>query len=419
MLNLKNVKQKMFPAIVAVSTAFFLITLTLVNGFVGISENYKTDDIKLREVEIFPEYVFENNDEILSTISNFQYVERTSQKFFVSMNKNFDVQIGEQTIHCYPYITGRNRNFSFCTKSEALEKKGDAENDPILAGRMFNGTDKKKALIDENTCYILGVRDFSEIIGTKISIVLSDISIDDIEIVGVFSKEYGLYYTDYSKVTEDGIESKLNSDIMEPLFYSDDIMEEVSESKDFEMGLYEAAVFCIDNTDHVGLICKKAMDMFGYANLSMVAAIETKAQNIKNACLFIYLISATILLAALTGMINSLYIKMDKQKKFTEMIIKIGFRKKQICGAYILENLIILAKAEIKAIIAVWVIGLGIDVFMSQGYESIVNGKKYLFLPKMGEVFGFVGLTFLVLILMVTIVSNIQVGRVAAGIEKA
>ncbi len=37
----------------------------------------------------------------------------------------------------------------------------------------------------------------------------------------------------------------------------------------------------------------------------------------------------------------------------------------------------------------------------------------------MGEVFGFVGLTFLVLILTVTVVSNIQVGRVAAGIEKA
>lgn len=382
LLNIKNDRKhaKTFSSILCICITIILVTVSISKGFVKICNSYKTEEPSLREVEMWSEEGEMFNSETMKKISYLPHVSDSSQNYNIQFNQNYKVSIVGTDLECLPLLEGRNRYFSFAPMSTVLANNKMKYVDPIIFGRNFNSKDEKKAIIDEDTCYILGYTNPQDIISKKVTIKFSDITISDVEIVGVCSYMYGYYYSDLKGI--DGVSKKgyLESPLCNPLFFTDDIIQNVIKSEDTVEWSYENLRVFVDNTDNIRNVCEKAMELYGYSSFNMVSSIETKAESVRNICVFLYIIAAVILLIVFISITNSLIIKIERQKKFAEMILKIGYKKKDIRMVYLIEHLLITIKSGLIALCISILSSIGIDMFLVNGYSQTSSHAKFAFL---------------------------------------
>lgn len=408
----------MFSLILFISVVLFLLAVTLFDGFVDVCNSYKTEDVSLCEIQMWPENDSQFNLDVMKKIGNLAHVKDTSQYFNIDLMNEYKLTIVKTDLTCLPMLRGMNRSFSFAPMSFVLSNNKKQYVDPIIYGRNFDSQDVKKAVIDEGTCYVLGYNNPKEIIGETITLTLSDITISDIEIVGVCSYLYGNYYEDLSDTDSMTRTSYLESSLCHPVFFSDDIINEVINSNEVIDWSYENLVVYVDNTDNVKEVCEKAKELFGYSSSSMISSIEEKAENVKNICMVLYTIGVIILLVALISIANMLIIKIERQKKFSEMILKIGFKKNDIVLSYIFENLYITLKSGIIAICTTMLVSVGIDLFVSVGYREITSYDKSLFLLDLKTAAIFLALLMTIVALLSYVVSVLQVKKLGRKILK-
>ena len=383
-LNIKNYRKqkRIFSVILVFSLVMFLITAALSEGFVKISQCYKTDDASLREIQVWPadDPAAYDNSTVLK-LSSLEHVVGASQYINAFLSQSYTIEIDGITLQCLPELYGQNRSLSFAPRMVVAEIQKDETASPILYGRDFKSTDSRKAIIDENTCYILGYSDLNKIIGKTIDINLSDTSVKDVEIIGVCMAEYGFYYADLTNVDDYSRNAFLQSELCNPIFFSDDIILELSSTcNDIVDWHYENLRLMADNTDNVKEISDKALALFGYDSSNMIATIERKAANVESFCKFIYVISAIILLAASVIVTNTLVIQIMHQRKYTDMILKIGYQKKHIILIYVIENIIVSLKAIVIGLATSLGASFVIDMILSMLYREVSSIKQFAFL---------------------------------------
>lgn len=415
-LNIKNYKKqkRFFSVVLTVSLTMFFVASALSDGFVLISQSYRTDDVSLREIQVWPvddTAAFEHSTVL--KVSSMENVVAASQYINASLSQDYIIEVDNIFLQCLPFLRGTNRCFSFAPRTLIAEIQKDETANPIICGRDFKATDSHKVIIDENTCYILGYRDLNEIIGKTIDINLSDFSVKDVEIVGVCMSEYGYYYENLANIDECSIRTYLQSKLCNPVFFSDDVIQEISlSSNDVETCYYENLILTTDSTDYVKEISDKALSLFGYDSSNKIATIERKAANVESFKLFICVISVIILLAATVFITNTLVVQILHQRKYTEMILKIGYQKRDISLIYIIENAIVSFKAAVLALTFSFAASFLIDVFFSMLYREVSSIKRFAFLVNIPNAMllscGLIGL----IIVLTYITSSCQLNRI-------
>lgn len=415
-LNIKNYKKqkRIFSVVLTVSLVMLLVAAALSDGFVLISQSYRTDDVSLREIQVWPANdpsAFEHSTVL--KVSSMENVVAASQYINAFLSQGFTIGVDDILLQCAPELRGTNRCFSFAPRKLVAEIQKDETANPIICGRDFKATDVHKAIIDENTCYLLGYRDLNEIIGKKIDINLSDFSVKDVEIVGVCMSEYGYYYADLANIDEDSIKAYLQSELCNPVFLSDDVIQEISlSSNDVVNWYYENLLLMTDNTDYVKEISDKALSLFGYDSSNKIVTIEQKAANVESFSLFIYVISAIILLAASVIVTNTLVVQILHQRKYTDMILKIGYQKRDITLIYIIENAIVSLKAAVLALALSFAASFFIDVFFSMLYKDVSSIKRFAFLVNIPYALLLSCGLVVFIILLTYIASSCQLNRI-------
>lgn len=112
-LNIKNYKRqsKTFYTILMVCIVLFLITITVSHGFLTISQNYKTDMVKLREIELWPSDDAAFDTSVMQKISNIAHVEDTAQYINASFSQDYTIAIDGVSLTCLSQMRGTNRCF--------------------------------------------------------------------------------------------------------------------------------------------------------------------------------------------------------------------------------------------------------------------------------------------------------------------
>lgn len=416
-MNIKNYRaqNRLFSVILFFCMTLFIITFTIANGFINISKEYKTDDRTLREVEIWNENAKDLDTESLKKIASKQEVIDASQPYNVELNSPFNIKVNGDIIKSLPMIRGFRRGFSLLPNYQS--EKNDKDTDLIKYGRNFDFNDKKKAIIDENICYLLGYKDPSELIGKKINILLSDTLVNNIEIVGVCSYLCGYFYEDLKDVDDFSRASYLESEMCNPVFFSDDIIQFISESSDYRDFYYENFKVLIDNTDHVKNFCRDVTDTYEYTTSNLIYQIETKAKEVRSISFLLYLVTLIIFLIAISCIINTMIIKIDNQKKFSEMLMKIGYKKNNISFVYIFENMIVTAKTGIYAFLSALAISVCVDAYLYKGYQEISSKEKYIFLMDPEKAIIFLIGIILFIVLITIIISFTQLKKIGRAIK--
>lgn len=383
-LNIKNYKKQNrgFSVIIVVSLVMLLITTAMSDGFVRISQSYKTDDASLREIHTWPLEDSTTFDKLtVLNVSSMEHVVAASQYINAFLSESYTIDIDGISLHCLPQLRGTNRCLSFAPRTLVVEIQKDETASPIIYGRDFKATDSHKAIIDENTCYILGYSNVSEIIGKTIAVNLRDVSINDVEIVGVCMAEYGFYYANLADIDEHSRKAYLQSELCNPVFFSDDLIQELSHaSNDVVDCYYENLRLMTDNTDNVKEISDKALLLFGYDSSNEITTIERKAANVKSFSSFMLVISITILLVASVIIINTLVVQIMQQRKYTDMILKIGYQRSDIILTYVIGNIIVSFRAVVAALTISFGISFVVDVFLAVLYKNVSSIERFAFL---------------------------------------
>lgn len=410
--NIKNRKTKLFSGILLTAITMFLMTLTLSRGFVVICNSYKTDDIKLREIEAWPSNDVQFDNSVSDKVSRVKHIIYASQYINASFENNYLIEIDGVSLNCISEMRGINRRFSFAPLSTIYEKCGTENMNPILGGRSFKSEDTHKALIDENTCYILGYNELDDVIGKRITIRLNDVSIENIEIVGIFLSEFGSYGCELNHIDEDTKEVYLDSELCHPFLFSDDVILEASRSKDNILCDYENLCLLADNTDNVKKISDEIYDVFQYDSSNSVVVIERKAENVNSICVFLYMISAIILMSSFVVASNALIIRINNQKRYVEMMIKIGFQRKDILLIYIIEYTTIAMKSVAIASVVSFVGSLVVDIPLSFVYSEISSMSRFVFLLQITDVIVVIISVALFIVALTFVASGIQLNRI-------
>lgn len=338
--------------------------------------------MSLREIQVWPAddpAAFDHS--AVLKLSSMEHIVGASQSINAFLSQSYTLEIDGTMLICMPELRGQNRSLSFAPRTLIAEIQNDENASPILYGRDFKSTDSRKAIIDENTCYILGYSDLSKIIGKTVDMNLGDTSVKDVEIVGVCLAEYGYYDADLTHIDDYSRKIFLESELCNPIFFSDDIILELSNSStDIVDWYYENLRLMADNTDNVKEISDKALALFGYDSSNMIATIERKAANVESLSTFIYVISGIILLAASVIVMNTLVVQIMHQRKYTDMILKIGYQKKHIILIYVIENAIVSFRAMIISLATSLGASLVIDMVLSMLYREVSSIKRFAFL---------------------------------------
>jgi len=419
LMNVKNyrVQNKLFCVILFFCMALFIMTLTISDGFAGISEGYKTDDISLREVNIWSERASGLSLESMKQIASRPEVTDAAQFFNVELDSSYDMSIDGAAVKCLPMMRGSRRGFSFVPEAEIIADEDGNNIEPLVCGREFGFSDRKKAIIDENMCYLLGYSEPSELLGKKVSIRLSDVLVNGIEIVGVCSYQYGYFYCSLENIDDFSRKGYLDSELCNPVFFSDDIISYISESAALNECYYENFRILVDNTGNVRSCCRDITDTYDYQASNLIYEIETKAREVRSAAVLLYIVTMIVFMAAVFSIINTLIIKIDNQKKYSDMLLKIGYKRRNISLVYLFENFILSVRTGIAAFIVSLVLSVLTDALFYKGYSVISVKEKYIFLIKPEKVCLFTLIIIAFVAVVTLLISSAQLKRIGRTIN--
>lgn len=380
-LNYKNYKKLSKPVsiVITLCSILFLIFATLSSGFNKLLSNYNINDPSLHEIEIYKEDSYITREE-LSKVSKLNHVEDVSQTIQAIIGDLFYFNVDDKRITCEGLQNFKNTKYSTFSKREVLEKNNNSYVNPIVFGKDFNASSKKQALIDENFAYILGFDMKGDIVGKKITVEIGTYLIEDVEIIGVFSYSYG--YEDYrfADMTQDQKNLALKGVTNSPFILSQDLYDFFEQSERIvDFSICNPLLFC-DLASNVKEVCDNINQYYELKTISLVDSIEKRANIINAVKTLIYIIAAVIAIIAVLSIISTMVQKILKQAHFTDLMLKIGYKNVEILWIYILENFYLLMKTILFSFGISFIISLGIDIFMANGYKQITTYKRFLFL---------------------------------------
>lgn len=382
-LNYKNYKRLTHNSItnMVVSSILFLVMVSFGISSTKLFANYNYQNVNLREILIAtsPDHI---TDEQLMNMRLIPSVEELYVGYPLISSTQMTIQIGSQYIHSYR-IDGSHVNHATFAPRFVMDRNDGTNINPIVYGRSFNGLDKNAVIIDENMTYILGYEHPEDMIGQIINIQVADVELSHLIIVGIYHWSLGGFPRSLHSLNDFERLSYINQTHTQPIIVSHDVVEHFwdssSEIRTDLRGKRNIVVFA-DSADHVALISEKLSNITNNWVYSDVAAIEQRTKAINDMSLLVLVISISILVVSLVSIANVLMIKIDAQKKLTQMMRNMGYSKKDIFAIYIVDSMIVFYKAMVISIGISFLLTLFIDMIFVDSYRQMSTINRFLFI---------------------------------------
>lgn len=268
------------------------------------------------------------------------------------------------------------------TNVKAVNQKYDsfyaAEGDmkeAIIAGRDLEEEDDNKALIDEYSVITLGYKNYEDILGKKVEIVIENQTIN-LELVGVFSLNVSKNSEMYGDIYIDD-EGRIDLG-QEPFIISKDSingLDTVDESY---------TIVSVDGADRVSQVAD-AIDAYGnYIVYTQGDMIDKIVQGINNIVIIMYSASFILILIAIINVSGVLYTVINNNKTWYSMLNILGYKRNTIRWMNYIEMAIFVLKSFVIATIIVSLSVLIINnlIYSNLGVLNILKfpGKVFLLL---------------------------------------
>ncbi|MDD3382461.1 MAG: hypothetical protein PHT83_03060 [Bacilli bacterium] len=324
----------------------------------------------------------------------------------------------EMIVHSIEGVDSKYATFSNFELKNTIEGYEDFDNS-IVKGNDFQNSSFKSALIDEYVALKMGYFNLDDVIGKTITIEINGITVEDIQIVGVFSYRLGqsknLSLT--AKPPEipgysfpyDAPESFYASS---PLIVTKDIIENLAEEDNIRSNYYAGQKKVVVET-------KSVYDVEPIINLieqrypnndisSTLLDMTEEIETYRNISIFFFIMSSVILLVAIFSIFNSLISKMFIQRKFLKMLLIMGYTIKDIVKVYLIDNLIVLFKSIIVYVLLTYFATLFIESKLKNSYRTLYEDANNIFIARIEVIAIYSFILILITTLIVVLVARKQ-----------
>lgn len=383
-INNKRYSQlfKAVITLVVIISVIFLVVSTIGQGSKKIISNLSNQKVSLREIEI-TSYSEEGYSEVdsntIEQISKISHVSTISVKYKAQLKDSFFI-IDSYKIPINKFIGGVNTNFetfSELDKNLIMEK----EEKYLVAGQDFSGVNSFELLIDQNLVCVLGYENVEDIIGKNISLSNenSENSIN-FKVIGVFNYGLGSYsFCKPEEIDKSFIEMVFRVGYMYPFIVPHAAFRDIISAQPMTDIFLEKINVDVDVVSNVASVYEDVKNLTSnyinseVGNATINAKRFSMMQQIINTIIFIALFANFLIL------INSIVIKMEKQKSFIKMLHTLGYNKKQLAILYILDfTWIFLISLIIYTFIA-FGLSIIIEAVLKNFYVLIVNNISNVF----------------------------------------
>ena len=377
--------------IISISISVFLILVfsSFQQGAVKLLNNEIDQNPELKQIQFYPMRKSDSEKEEPESnetlpISDDTMSALTQMEDIVAISDNYKYEsniesfcLDGKSVMVPEFISGRNVDYATFSKAEINSAlSGNADFQPIVAGRDFRSRDRKVALIDEIAVKLLGIRDIRGILGKKIEITVNGETVT-VGIIGVFSGKLGsgsklnLTKEEYMAgfYTEDG---KLDIGSQPVIVSSDVISELISYNKennaDADNGRY---YLNIDITD-----IRATLEVYNYLDRKYMNFIFTPVESIKSmlsyldtASIICMILGMILLFISIINVLSIMLVTIGERKKQFAVQNILGFGKRDIIFSISFESVMTGAIGTIIGMILSVLFSAAVDFFMSRQYR--------------------------------------------------
>ena len=410
----------------------FYITTTLASllflFFISITKSIKLIYVNVAEENLLAKQIIirsYKNDEtgnlfkeeidstLIEYISKENNVDQTCVKYQL-VSDFMNLSIDDLTIPTH-YLPGVDPNyFTFCKLDHINIENNYGKIDRIfLAGRDFQQSDEKKAIIDENFVYFLGYQDVNDILGKKINISKFNETVEDIIIIGVFDYRYGSSPGNLIKNwTSMQRESIIDYGWAKPVILSKDVIDSFSEEffNIWVTGQQEVVfdVKSINDVDSIYQLAKNYTNNIIHSSMQENKKIINQLENIS---VLIFIISALIMTVSFISIFTSTINKIYTQRKFLKMMFVMGYTIKNIVKMFIFSKLIILKNIFFTYTIIIYSITIYLEFLLKPYYSIITPNLNNVFVIDFFDIVLYTFALFAVSLIITIFTSWFQIKR--------
>jgi len=325
------------------------------------------------------------------------------------ISNDFAVMIDGYEIPVGGYVNSIDVQYeTFSKKDLVILEDFDIENH-IISGRDFIKSDTNKALIDENFVRAIGYQDIGDIIGKNITIRINNFSIEQIEIIGSYSR----YLGSVPSIQMDYNEFDFVNDILEfgydsPFILSSDIIQEIQEGNQTQIVTNSRAVIDIK-------MIKNVEEIYHFIELNTDNLVQSSLQEserlvyqMNNMMILIGFFVTIMFLLSFINITSHTISKLMSQRSFLKMLTIMGFRVKQIVSIYFFEIFYVLSKIFIFYTMLTYLFSLMIEFLLKQNYKVLAPDLDNVFILNWKYWIGYSSILFIVstaIILLITILT--------------
>lgn len=418
-INNKRYRQlfKAVITLVVIISVIFLVISTIGEGSKKIISNLSNQKVSLREIEV-SSYSEDGYSEVdsntIEQISKVSHVSSISAKYRAQLNDSFFV-IDSYKIPINKFIGGVNTKFETFSELDKnlISEKGE---EYLVAGQDFYNANSFELLIDQNLVKVLGYENVEDVIGKNISLCNENsVRNVDFKVIGVFNYGLGSYsFCKPEEIDKSFIEMVHRVGYMYPFIVPNTAFRDIISAQPMTDIIFEKINIDVDDVSNVASVYENVKNLTSNYLISEVgdATLNAKRfsmmQQIINTIIFVTMFASFLIL------INSIVIKMEKQKSFSKMLHTLGYNKKQLVFLYILDfTWIFLISLMLYTFIA-FGLSLIIEAVLKNFYILIVNNISNVFFLSIKSYLIYTASLFVIyelITLILVIVYTLKVNR--------
>lgn len=365
---------------IIIVSSFILIFFSIIMGCYNVINNLSEENYDNKQIMIMQNW--KNTaygqkkvltKEQLESISNNPMIKNICVSHYIEKGKknNILLQLNNRSIDVLALnaVNGTYNTFDYAHIMEKQKEYGEFS--VIVKGRGLKEEDRKSAIIDEAVVYALGYSDLSKVIGEKMIFSYGEIE-ETLTIVGVYNYKMGAAADWNPGDDKKEYFSQLSDELLTSSLYPIYVTEDIVMGNDILNGLTQTIVKV--DTDSI----KNVLSLYDSISSSVNNNILCNISEIKKMLDFIYhifiiisIVLVFVLLVSFINLVNMLLGKVIQQRKNINLLIAVGYSKKDIKLISILDGLISLFKGIAGYSIIVFCSTLFLDRLFYKNYNQL------------------------------------------------